>query len=131
MLEKAQQRIGHDSRVRWQCENFEDARPREYDAIVCHFVLDGFEGEHLRRFVGSIFKSLKTNGVLLVSDFDSRVHLGAAALVVCMQCFFKVFAGVPMVEVTKPDDLLVAFEMTKVGENHWWNGTIFSQIWKM
>lgn len=131
MLRVAQKRVGHDSRVTWRCEQFEGSEQKVYDAIVCHFVLDGFDSEHRKRFVGFISARLKANGMLLVSDFDSRAHRGAAILVVCMQWFFHAFAGVPFVEVSKPDETLIGHGMTKIGEIEWWKGAIFSQIWKM
>ncbi len=130
MLQIARERVGDDPRVSWRCEKF-DGMQNAYDAITCHFVLDGFEPESRKRFVASIAASLKTNGILLVSDFDSKAHRGAAALVLCMQWFFHSCAGVPIVEVSKPDPLLIAHEMTKLGEMNCWKGAIFSQIWKM
>ena len=131
MLRVAQKRAAHDSRVIWRCEKFERGSQKSYDAIVCHFVLDGFGCEHRMSFVGAISASLNPNGILLVSDFDSRAHRKAAALVVCMQWFFHAFAGVPFVEFSKPDEILIEHEMTKIGENEWWKGAIFSQMWKM
>lgn len=131
MLRVAQKRAGHDPRVTWHCEQFEKGVQKSYDAIACHFVLDGFDCEHRHRFVGVMSASLNPSGILLVSDFDSRAHRKAAALVFCMQCFFHIFTGVPFAEVSRPDEMFIECEMTKVGETEWWKGAIFSQIWKM
>ena len=131
MLRVAKKRIGHDSRVTWRCEKFEGGGQKYYDAIACHFVLDGFDLDQRERFVGAISASLNTNGILLVSDFDSRAHGVAEALVFCMQCFFHIFAGVPFVKVSRPDDVFIAYKMTNIGGSEWWRGAIFSQMWKM
>ena len=131
MLVVAKERVGDDSRVSWSCEKFEEKKGKMYDAIVCHFVFDGFDCEHRNHFAEVITARLKSSGVVLVSDFDSTAHCVAAALVVVMQWFFHVCAGVPFARVTKPDGMLLAQNMTLIGENEWWRGTIFSQIWKM
>ena len=131
MLVVAKERVGDDSRVSWSCEKFEEMEGKVYDAIVCHFVLDGFDCEHRNDFVEVIAASLNSNGIVLVSDFDSTAHCGAAALVVAMQWFFHACAGVPFVRVTKPDDMLLAQNMTLIAENEWWRRAVFSQIWKM
>ena len=58
MLRVAQKRAGHDSRVAWRCEQFEGRSQKSYDAIVCHFVLNGFSCEQRKHFVGAISASL-------------------------------------------------------------------------
>ncbi|MFT5883092.1 MAG: 2-polyprenyl-3-methyl-5-hydroxy-6-metoxy-1,4-benzoquinol methylase [Crocinitomicaceae bacterium] len=131
MLRVAQKRAGHDSRVTWRCEQFERGSKKSYDAIACHFVLNGFGSEQRKHFVGAISASLNPNGILLVSDFDSRAHRMSAALVFCMQCFFHVFSGVPFADVSRLDEMFIGREMTKLGEMEWWKGAIFSQMWKM
>lgn len=131
MLREAQSRVGVDQQVSWNCEDLRRWQGSDYDAVVAHFFLDGFEGAERDLVVKLLVSKLRSKGCVLLSDFDPDTRSWGALFVKVMQFFFRPVAGLPFVKVTRDDAAFEGLGGIKVSERVWQKGWIYAQLWKM
>lgn len=125
----ARERVGDDSgRVEWFVEDFRSWDRGGYDAVFCHFFLDGFREGELGEVIGRLEASLREGGRLVVSDFNPEVGWWGRLLVWAMQLFFLVVAGVRWVRLTDLRELLRGKGFHLEDERCWWGGFLYTRM---
>lgn len=131
MVRLAKKSVGDSDRVAWCCEDLRSLDGAGYDAVVAHFLLDGFEGDERKAVLRGLLKKVKAGGVFHMSDFDPVAKVWGQTLVRAMQVFFAVSAGLPFVQVVRDDAEVEASGGIKMSEKCWQKGWIYTQLWKI
>ncbi len=134
-IEKSSKMIGRAKQIRsnvdFICMDFIAFESiKQYDFVICPFILDLFENRQLKDFVDKIKAMLKQNGKLLVTDFkaDNWLH---QALIWMMYQFMKYTAGVQASKLPEIEQILIGADFYLAKGEVFSGGLIFSHVYQI
>ena len=105
-----------------------------YDTVATHFLLDCFAPEQLRHLVSRIARSIKPNGVWLLSDFrlppTGPQRWRAAIILKLMYIFFRAVTALPARDLTEPDPYLEQNGLTLLKRHTSNFGLLHADLWR-
>jgi len=129
MMRLAKRRVSSE-RVRYFTEDFREWEGEKYDAVVAHFFLDGFVEEDLGEVVEKLCVSVRSGGVMVVSDFDPNIAWWGRLWVCVMRLFFRFFGGVRIGEVERYDSFFKKRGLEKISEFEILKGFVYSVMFQ-